>query len=200
LGIHTNTEDMTGNIVFFTSYGGSMRAKLAAGAVRTFTHGPYVHVGVVLNPGMQVIQATSKGIVIADLPKQSYVQTDKEKAMQLYQIVDIRTKNIDEEGKAHPIDPERLKRALSWAKRHEKVTYSWWDIIDQGFDVIAPWNTVHIVQSDHFDCSNFTAAYLDQLGIPLPPQFTYPWNVSPNDLAEWAGLLPMRGRILTKKN
>lgn len=200
MGIHENTEDQTGNIVFFTSYGDSWYARFAAGAVREFTHGPIVHVGIILNPARQVIQATSQGIVIANLPEQRQVIIDSKKTMSLYQICDIKTKNVDAQGRVHPLDPERLARALTWAKEHEKVSYSWWDIVAQGFDVVFPGNTLQLVQANHFDCSNFAVAFLDKCGITLPDNFTYPWNVSPNDLAEWFGLLPMRGRILAKKN
>jgi hypothetical protein len=200
MGIHENTEDLTGSVVFFTSYGDSLNARFAAWSVRTFTHGPYVHVGFIINPRGQVIQATSRGIVIENLPPQRKISIDSGKSMGLYQICDVRTKNVDMHGNAHPIEPDRMAYALAWALEHEKVPYSWLDIVDQGFDVVAPWNRIHVVEADHFDCSNFTVAFLDKMGIPLPANFTYPWNVSPNDLAEWFGLLPMRGRIIAKKN
>jgi hypothetical protein len=179
------TDLYTGNIVLYQSYGTSLRETMLTKLVQTCTNGPFVHAGIVLNEQGLTIEAGGQGIAYAKLP------ADRTK----YTMCAIARMNVNAKGQVEPLDSERLARAVEWAVSLLKSSYGFLDLIDQGIDLIVPGNTLRLAQSNHYDCSNFCTAFLDKAGIWLPSGFAYPFNVSPNDLAEWFGLLPLRRRI-----
>lgn len=178
-------DSYSGNVVFFQSYGTSWREQVLTHLVQSRTYGPYVHVAICLDRNGLIIEAGPNGIAYSKLP------TNPTK----YSMCTIQTVNVDDQGKAVALDLDRLEKALLWAISHLGKSYGFLDLVDQAFNVIYPANTLHLAAADHFDCSNFACAFLDKAGIWLPSEFTYPFNVSPNDLAEWFGLLPLRRRI-----
>lgn len=187
--IHAETDDMRGNIVFFYSYGQSLIERFLTRLVQWGTHGPFVHCEIICGKTKtgqwQTIGAHANGISYGEL---SFDHTQ-------YIITTIQTVNTDQQRKVIPLNETRVANALIWAEIHQKMAYGWIDNVDQGIDLLFPNNPFQLVQVDHFNCSNFVAAFLDKAGIALPRSFTYPFNVSPNDLAEWFGLLPERKRI-----
>ena len=189
MAIHAATDDMRGNIVFFQSYGLSWWDRLCTRVVQQATRGPYVHCEIVYGKeadGWKTIGAMSSGIAYGHISSTDHTA---------YTMTTIRTVNTDEKGRVCALDEARLTYALLWADMHIGTSYGFIDNIDQGIDLVFPNNPVQLVQPNHFNCSNFVAAFLDKAGIRLPVSFTYPFNVSPNDLAEWFGLLPERKRI-----
>lgn len=196
---HEATDDWTGNLIFYQSYGTRWYDRLCTKLVQHFTHGPYVHCEIFYgkNTNRQYIATASESDWITIGAHSNGIKYGVFHASpdHLWQIVTIRTLNTDETGTVLPLDRERLAYALQWAAMHLNVSYSWWDNVDQGLDILCPWNKIHLVERDHFNCSNFAAAFLLEAGIRLPRSFTFPFNVSPNDLAEWLGLLPERRRI-----
>ena len=187
---------MRGNIVFFFHYGESWWEKFLEWLVATKTHGPYVHVGFVIdkNPNTgkwRIISAQSNGINYSDLDEP--LRDGKKQ----WRMATLRTMNQDNEGHVIPIDKERLTFALEWARMHLHVRYSMIDNMRQTMNILFPNNTFPtLTLPDRFNCSNFTVAFMDKAGIRLPRSFTYPFNTSPNDVAEWCGLLPWRKRIV----
>lgn len=184
--------DLRGNIVFYRSYGPSWQERMSTRLVQWATHGPYVHCEVVFgqNKGRKyfpylpqerwlTIGAHADGIHMGIVPANKNDQWEM-----------APTKNIN-----GSFEEPRLSSALLWAEKHLGVSYGVLDIVDQVIDFLFPWNKLHISEEDHYDCSNFAVACLIRAGVELPSSFTEPYNVSPNDLAEWYGLLPERQRI-----
>lgn len=205
---HSSTADWRGNIVFYFSYGDSWWEKLCTRLVAWATHGPYVHCeivygqnipdkkGIKLFPNEEdrrwiTIGAHSDGIKFGLLPHHA----GDDDTHRVWRMAQIQTVGTDEQGKTIALEPERLAYALEWAKLHLDVSYGIADIVDQILDFVFPWNKVHVAEPDHFDCSNFAVAFMIEAGIRLPRSFTFPFNVSPNDLAEWFGYLPSRKRV-----
>jgi hypothetical protein len=174
-----------GNLVFYKSYGPDAYHQALTRLVQWGTHGPFVHVAIVVDDNKKLIEASTKGIAYSALPKD----------MTAYTMVQTATVNKDANGKIIPLDPERLARAVEWAQSQINAGYGFLDIVTQGIDILAPWNMLQISQAGTYDCSNFAAAFLDKAGVWLPDNFKEPFNVSPNDLAEWYGLLPARQRV-----
>lgn len=177
--------DNTGNLVFYKSYGTDMYHSAITRLVQWGTHGPFVHVAVVIDKNNGLIEANVKGIRYSTLPK---LITD-------YTMVATCTVNKDEQGRVIPLDPERLARTVAWARSKINVEYGYLDILTQSIDILAPWNMIQVSKAGTYDCSNFATAFLDKAGVWLPDNFKEPYNVSPNDLAEFYGLLPARQRI-----
>ena len=174
-----------GNLIFYQSYGASWLDQVKTKMVQRFTDGPYVHVAVMIDENVGIIEASLKGIAKGNLPKDHTS----------YTMAQTATVNIDSKGIARPLDPDRLSEAIQWAIRQINVPYGYLDIVSQAINIIAPWNTIQISQEGRPDCSNFAVMILDKAGVWLPDTFKEPYNVSPNDLAEWMGLLPGRNRI-----
>jgi hypothetical protein len=177
--------DNIGNLVFFQSYGSSLYQQATTRLVQWGTKGQFVHVAIVIDTENGCIEAANKGIRKALLPHDRTT----------YTMVSTMTVNKDEKGIAHALDPDRLARAVEWALSQINVEYSYADIFSQAVDIIAPWNSLQLSKSGTYDCSNFATAFLDKAGVWLPDSFKEPYNVSPNDLAEWYGLLPERHRV-----
>lgn len=174
-----------GNLVFFQSYGPSWFEQAKTKLVQRFTYGRFVHVAVMINETDGIIESALNGIARRTLPKD----------MTSYTMAQTATVNVDSKGKAHPLDQDRLAEAVEWAIDQISVPYGYLDLAAQAIDIIAPWNTLQLTQSGHYDCSNFATVFLEKAGVWLPYTFKEPYNVSPNDLAEWMGLLPGRNRI-----
>lgn len=180
--------DMRGNIVFYQSYGSDWWSQVCTKVVQKATHGPYVHCEIIYEQSAEswtTIGAHGKGIELAQLP------TDPTQ----YVMCTIQTVNTDDAGRVIPLDQQRLTKALQWAYERLKTPYSRLDNFRKGVTLLFPNMPIEVVARDRYNCSNFVLAFLDKAGILLPPYFSYPFNASPNDLAEWFGLLPKRKRI-----
>lgn len=213
MSIHDDTNDWRGNIVFFFSYGDDWLGKLCTRLVSWATHGPYVHCEIVY--GQNVPDPITKKKLFPDAPESAWITIGAHSdgihwgilpphngtngQHNVWRMGSTRTINADptpdNPKQIMPVEEERLLYALEWAKLHLNVRYGTLDIADQILDFLFPWNKVHLTEPDHFDCSNFAVAFLEKAGIRLPASFTYPFNVSPNDLAEWYGYLPERKRV-----
>lgn len=180
--------DWRGNIVFYQSYGTDWRSQLYTKAVQNFTHGPYVHCEIIYAKsaiGWTTIGAHEKAIELAALPHDPTAYTQ----------CTIQTINQDANGNTLPLEPVRLEKALEWAYSKLKTPYSNLDNLRKGITLIFPNLPFEVVVKDRYNCSNFVLAFLQEAGIELPPSFSYPFNASPNDIAEWLGLLRQRKRV-----
>jgi hypothetical protein len=175
-----------GDIVLFQSYGNSWYDKQTTKLVQEATHGPYVHVAIICatdgTSKAQIIQANNQGIS--------------------YEDIDAKTKctvvSLRDFANNPPLTEQRIKYALDGVVLLQKnhTPYSWLDIVDQGIRLLPrsiPWWTVK--QANRFDCSNLAMWFLSSAGVLIPYGFDYPYDVSPNDIAEFLGLLPLRRQV-----
>lgn len=184
------TGPMTGNIVLIQSYGNTVAEQEAANIVKWATDGPYVHAAVIIDEALNIVEARLDGVHYGKL-----ATANNGVPIGSYQICAIRTANKDDSGTVISLDLPTLNRAIAWLRQQadRQDAYGWCDIADQGLDVIFGQNHPRIVQQGRFDCSNLAATFLLLCGIKLP--FALPLDVSPNDLAEFFGLLPQRHRV-----
>jgi hypothetical protein len=172
MGIHENTDDMTGNIVLYKSTGYPLLDKL----IQTTTRGPYVHADIVVAPDRTTVGATLKGIGYSRVPNDPTT----------YCMISLLAYDPYHNQQAWE---KSLMKATAWAKSKVGTAYGWLDIVDQGLDFLIPGNKIHIVDDEHWDCSDFVCRYLYVLGLPLPPKMLLPAAISPNDLARFFGAL-----------
>ena len=159
------------SLVFYKAYKPSFTSAMNTWLVQKLTHGPYVHVA---------IKLADNYIVWADL------NGVKAGPMLIQVPLDIQPIAL--------IAPT-MTQAVAWLEQQVGDPYGYVDLIDQALDVLIPSNTIIISQTGHYDCSNLATAFLNKAGVTLPQNFLPPYNVSPNDLAEFMGLLPQRKRI-----
>lgn len=172
MGIHTNTDDMTGNIVLYKSSGYPALDWL----IQRTTRGPYVHADIIVAPDRTTVGATLKGIGYGHVPPDPTT----------YAMISLLA--YDPFGSQQAWE-KRLYAGAAWAKQQVGRAYGWLDIVDQGVDFLFPGNKIHMVDGDHWDCSDFVVRYLMVLGLPLPGSMQIPAAVSPNDLARFFGVL-----------
>lgn len=183
-------EDYRGNIIFFTNYGPSLLEKITEKIVATKTHGPYVHCEIVAdklpNGRWRTIGAHASGIAYGTLPREPTA----------YRMADIHARNVDPTtNRVTRLNEDALLYALEWARGYIGSSYSMIDNFTQAVDLLWASCPVHLTEPGHFNCSNFCTAFLDKAEVSLPKSFIYPFDTSPNDLAEWFGLLPNRKKI-----
>lgn len=137
------------------------------------THGPYVHVAIASGTNY-VLAATVHGIAYDVLPPAV--------AQQFCTIVPLQP-FITEAGRT---------QGLSWAKAQVGREYGWLDIMYQALKFLAPNNSLRFGVEGHYDCSDFATRYLQHAGVALPDEYSDPYANSPNDLARYFQLIPLR--------
>lgn len=184
------TGKYTGNIVLIQSYGSSLAEQEAATIVKWATNGPYVHAAVIIDESLNIVEARTDGVHYGKLGT-----TDNGSPAANYQVCSIYTANRNDQGNTIPLDIQALNHAVTWLDQqaNAKDPYSWCDIADQGLDALFGQNHLRVTQPGRFDCSNLAAMFLFLCGIKLP--FKPPFDVSPNDLGEFFGLLPQRRKV-----
>lgn len=135
------------------------------------THGPYVHVAIVVD-GFSVIAADAQGIRIDALPPTDALHTPL--------------------SLAPYATTQGIEQGLAWAMAQKGKRYGWSDIVYQAVKFLAPNNKLQVVVAGHYDCSDFASRYMRQAGVVLPPDFADPYANTPNDLGRTFGLLPAR--------
>jgi hypothetical protein len=193
-----SSDDRTGAIVLYQDYGPGLSNQIATRAVQWATNGPYVHAAILIgnkfggdppyNSPDTLIEATTRGIAYGTLDNGRAEDITKRAVCTIWTL-------NQPDGKVHTLKPENVQKGIEFLRKLIGRPYGWLDIVDQGLDKIWPSNTIQLTQPDHFDCSNLATAFLAIAGVNLPQSFTYPFNVSPNDLAEFFGLLPGRNKI-----
>jgi hypothetical protein len=153
-----------GDLLLFRS-SGTWYEKLICFATR----GPYVHVSVVIDNGM-TIAAFPHGIAKVPIPS----------IPSAYTRVDIRQYVKSEAN---------VRAGMLWLVQQAGKAYGWWDIVFQGFKFLIPGLTLKVVERGHFDCSDLACRYLQAVGVPGAEDLD-PYEVSPNDLARFLGILP----------
>jgi hypothetical protein len=169
-----------GDIVLFQSYGPSWLDQQKTKLVQNATYGPYVHVAILMGSDGTTIQAGGNGIDASKIDSKTPCT-----------VVSIR-----DFAKNPPLDEGRISRALASIASMKGTPYSWLDIVDQGVRLLPrsiPW--WYVKQSDRFDCSNLAMFFLSNAGMEIPRVFSYPYDCSPNDIAEFFMLLPLRHQV-----
>lgn len=184
------TGAVTGNIVLIQSYGSTLAEQEAANIVKFATNGPYVHAAIIIDEALTIVEARLDGVHYGQLST-----TSNGVPAGSYQMCSIRTANKNDRGTVIPLDIHALDRAIAWLRQQADSTdpYGWCDIADQGLDVLFGQNHPRVTQPGRFDCSNLATMFLFLCGVKLP--FAAPFDVSPNDLGEFFGLLPQRHRV-----
>lgn len=167
MGIHANTEDMTGNIVLFKK-----STSFIDTVISTATKGPYVHCAIVVDATGKTIEATTHGIGYNTIP------ADKTK----YTMISLLAPPFTMD---QSVWEKRIQFGVQWACSYVGQTYGWMDIIDQAVNFLFPGNSIQLVDRQHYDCSDFVTRYLMVLGYPLPASMQEPYAVSPNDIARY---------------
>lgn len=155
------------------------------------TKGPYVHVGIVVDP-LTVIAARTHGIGYEAMPPDDNQHT----------TIPLTARSLTINGTGAQGEPitdmvqiagrateAGIEAGLAFAARQLGEKYSWLDIVYQGVKFLWPHNPLRFSEARHYDCSEFATYYLLQSGVVLPPEFDDPATVTPNDLARWAGLI-----------
>lgn len=132
------------------------------------TKGPWVHVGIVVDP-LTVIAARTQGI--------SYEQMPPDDAMHA---------TVSLTGRA---TPEGIEQGLAWATAQRGREYGWLDIVYQAVKFLWPHNPFRFGIEGHYDCSDFCTRYLIHAQVPLPDAMLDTYTISPCDIARWAGLI-----------
>lgn len=189
----SNTHDLRGNIVLFQSYGMTLAEEEAASIVKAVTYGPYVHAAIIVDDKLNLIEARLDGIHRGVLLTKNNGTPSAD-----YQICTIYSSNHDSNGRVTPIDSKAVDRAILWLEKQADADtpYGWCDIATQGLDWLLMGRKLIVEQPGRYDCSNLAAMFLAMCGVNLP--FPRPFDVSPNDLAEFFGLLPNRHRVYPK--
>ncbi len=133
------------------------------------THGPFVHVAIVVDP-RTVIAARTRGIGYEDAPPE-----------------DEQHVTLSLAGRT---DAAGIEQGLTWARAQAGRAYGWSDIVYQALKALWPQNPLRLSVAGQYDCSDFVCRYLLQAGVALPPAFDDPSTITPNDLARWGGILP----------
>lgn len=171
MGIHEQTENMSGNIILFKNSG-----SIIDNVISFATHGPYVHTSIVVNASGKTVEATRQGIQYNTLP------LDKTR----YVMVSLLAPPQPMEQSSWEAS---IQRGIQWACSCVGKEYGWLDIVDQAFNFLYPGNTIQLVDNAHYDCSDFVCRYLLAIGYPLPEKMQSPYAVSPNDLARFFQIL-----------
>jgi hypothetical protein len=169
--IHTNTDDMTGNIILY-----KQRPGFIDWAIATATKGPYTHCELIIDKDRNTIGAFSDGI------KYSKVPTDKTSYIRISLLT------ADPYGN-QAIWEKNITKGVEWAIAQVGRAYGWLDIVDQAVDFLLPGNTIRLVDDAHWDCSDFLVHYLRHIGYILPQTMMTGAAVSPNDLARMFKIL-----------
>lgn len=154
-----------GDLLLYTS-SGKWYERLIAYA----THGPYVHVAIVVD-NTKIVAARTQGIAFEVLPQDTSKLTV-----------------IPMSSRATEIG---INVGLSWACKQVGKAYGWSDIVYQVVKFLNPNNPFRFGEYNHWDCSDLATRYLLHAGVELPDDYD-PYTVTPNDLARWAGLLEPR--------
>ena len=169
--IHTDTDDMSGNIILY-----KQRPGIVDWAIATATKGPYTHCELVVDKDRTTVGAFSDGI------KYSQVPEDKTTYIMISLLA------ADPYGD-QAIWESSIARGVLWATSQVGRAYGWLDIVDQAIDFLLPGNSIRLVDDSHWDCSDFLVRYLLQIGYIMPPKMTTGAAVSPNDLARMFKIL-----------
>jgi|SRR5579885_2919429 hypothetical protein len=154
---------MRGDLLLYTSSG-----KWYERLITLATHGPFVHVGIILDAST-VIAARTGGI--------AYEKAPPEDAMHV--AISL----------APYTTPAGIEQGLAWATRQVGRHYGWSDIVYQGIKFLWPNNTLRFGIEGHWDCADFATRYLQHAGVSLPDAYSDPYCNTPNDLARAFGLL-----------
>ena len=146
-----------GDIVLFKSSG-----KWYERAIVMATRGPYVHVAI-MTGDYQVIAAGFHGIGYSAFLYDPKVHT----------VISIAPKYATATG---------VETGLKWAISQAGKPYGWLDILYQGVKFLFPNNPFEVTEDGHYDCSDYATRYLQQAGVVLPPEFSNPYQNTPNDL------------------
>ena len=128
-----------------------------------FTHGPYTHCAVDLGDGTD-ISAHPEGVTV-------------EQTQANVQLVSV----------ASQARPENLGAAMVWLKLQLGKSYGWLDVLSAALHAVGI--NLYLGQSDHLDCSDLVATYLDILEGKQVIPYHHLDIVSPNDLARRLGAL-----------
>lgn len=111
-----------------------------------------------------------------------------------YVLVSIQSLLRSSGGKARFLSPTDLEHGLAWLEEQVGTPYGAWDALKQLGDLLFPHHPFACPpHAPH--CSQLVLGYLTQMGISLTHLFPCSSHCSPNDLAEWVGLLPTRHRL-----
>jgi hypothetical protein len=147
-----------GDILFYGQVSGHLEDMIISG----WTHSPFVHVAVVVNP-VQKIEALGGGVAL------TLIDSRKVAAIYRYQI------------HATPLVQENLASALAWLHSQLNAPYGYGDILNAFWQ---RWERGFVIDLDgHFDCSGLATEFLIKAGGVDLGQITDPHGVTPADLA-----------------
>lgn len=162
---------MRGNILFYQSTG-----KWYERLITLATHGPYVHVALVVNEYL-VLAADTQGTDTQGIAYDAVPPIDG-----LHAAVSL----------AEYATPDSIERGLVWAEKQRGRRYGWADIIYQAVKFLAPNNPLRFGEAGHYDCSDFVTRYLIHAGVQVPDSYLDTYTVTPNDLARFFEMIPTR--------
>lgn len=146
-------------------------------AIVLATHGPFVHVAIVVSDAL-VVSARGQGIGCDPCPPE-----------------DSRHVVVQLAGRGG-LDREA---GLTWALEQQGKAYGWTDIVYQGLKFLAPNNPFRFHVAGHMDCSDYASRYLQHCGYIFPDDFADPYANTPNDIARLFGLLaPRKGTSIAR--
>jgi hypothetical protein len=182
-----------GSIVLLQSYGTSFAELGETILVQRLTRGPYVHAAVLVDEQGTIIEARNDGVHRGRI--NNHVNGAPSPLEKGRAICSIWTANRDAQGLVTALDERKVDDAIAWLEKQADAVdpYSWLDVVSQGFEQLFP-GVPMLAQPGRYDCSNLCAMFLFLAGVNIP--FKPPFEVCPNDLAQYFGLLPNRKEVL----